>query len=92
MSIFVNQGYYLLTLETGIDISTASTKEILYKKPNGTTGAWTATLEGTTQVKYQMDNDDLDMAGSWTFQAYVVIGGLDAYGALFSIEVKETIQ
>jgi hypothetical protein len=91
MSIFVNQGYYLLTLETGIDISAASTKQIKYKKPDGTTGNWTATLQGTTQLKYQMDNDDLNIAGMWTFQAYVVIGGLDAYGGLLSIEVKQTI-
>lgn len=91
MSAFVTQGYYLLTLETGINISSATTMQIKYRKPNGTTGAWTADLEGTTQMKYQMSNSDLDVAGNWVIQAYIVIGGLYGFGEKVNIEVKATV-
>jgi hypothetical protein len=91
MSAFQTQGYYLLTLETGINIASAAVREIRYKKPNGTTGAWSADLVGTTQISYQMDNTDLDVAGNWRVQAYVLIGGLNAFGDVVNIEVKPTI-
>jgi hypothetical protein len=87
MNVFVTQGYYLLTLETGIDISSASVRQIKYKKPNGTTGSWNADLVGTTKMSYQFSNETLDTPGNWSVQAYVVIGGLYAFGKAVNIEV-----
>jgi hypothetical protein len=92
MSIFVNQGLLVLTLNTETDISGASVLRILYKTPQGATGYFTGTLSGTTKIQYQMDNDDLSVKGIWKFQAYVEIGGLKAWGKEVQQEIKIPIQ
>lgn len=91
MSIFVNQGLLLLTLETGTDISGASVLRILYKDPKGNTGYLPGTLSGTTKIQYQMTNTNLSVKGFWKFQAYVEIGGLKAWGEEVQQEVKSTL-
>jgi len=91
MSVYVNQGYLLLILETGIDISAASVLKIKYKKPDGSSGNYPGTLHGTTQIQYQFANIDLNISGSWQFQAWVTIGGLDAYGDVASINVLSNL-
>ena len=80
MSIFKTQGYATITLETGVNISSATTKKILYKNPEGATGFFTASLSGTTALTYQLTDTDLTVSGEWQFQAYVEIGGLNAFG------------
>ena len=57
--------------DTGTDISTASVSRIYYKKPDGTTGYWAATISGTTDLVYDIPDTDLDTEGTWTFYAYV---------------------
>lgn len=64
-----------IILETGQTITTADVLQIKYQKPDGTTGAWTGTISGTTKVKYTLSNGDIDQAGVWTFQAYVEVSG-----------------
>lgn len=91
MSIFTTQGLLTLTLETGTDISTATVLRINYKKPGGASGYFTGTLVGTTQIRYQFTDTDLDRAGLWKFQAYVEIGGLNAFGDIVEYEVKKTL-
>jgi hypothetical protein len=91
MSVFKNQGYFVLTLNTGINISTATVTRINYKKPNGVTGYFEATISETTKLIYQLTNDDLDIAGLWQLQAYVEIGGLKAYGEIVYQEIKKPI-
>ncbi len=88
MSIFIDQGYATITLDTGIDISAASVKRILYKDPRGTTGYFEATVVSTTKLQYQATNTSFAYSGEWRFQAYVELGGLKAYGDI----VYETIK
>ncbi len=88
MSIFTEQGYSTITLETGVDCTSATVKRILWKNPVGTTGYFTATLSGTTALTYQATDADWNVSGEWKFQAYVEIGGLNAYGEI----VYETIK
>ena len=66
-----------------VDISAASTKQILIKKPNGTLLTKTAafTTDGTDgQMQYTTVGAvgetpaDLDVAGDYKIQGYVVIG------------------
>jgi hypothetical protein len=48
-----------------------ATVYINYKKPSGTTGQWSGTVEGTTEIRYTTVVDtDLDEPGVWEFQAY----------------------
>ena len=61
----------VIDLDVGEDISTASTYRIYYEKPSGATGYWTASLQGTSIVRYTTVNGDLDEAGVWSLQARV---------------------
>jgi hypothetical protein len=93
MSIFQGQGLMQLKLETGIDLSSASSKAILYKKPDGTSGTWAVSTTETgvatnSILVYTMSNSDFDLSGVWTFQAYAVIGGKNGYGEYIQKEIK----
>jgi hypothetical protein len=88
MKIFKDQGYSTITLETGLDLTSATVTRILYKNPIGGTGYFTATVSNTTALTYQATNSDWNYSGEWQFQAYVEIGGLKAYGDI----VYQTIE
>lgn len=87
-----DQSYTTITLDTGIDISTASSAKIIYRKPDGTTGAWTGSVVETTKVRYVTEDGDIDQGGLWKFQAYAVIDGDEAYGELYEEWVKVPIS
>lgn len=96
MSIFQGQGLLELKMETGLDLSSASSKAILYKKPDGTAGSWTVTTteNGTTTnsvLVYSVPNDALDVYGVWTFQAYAVLAGKKGYGEYIQKEIKQKL-
>jgi hypothetical protein len=60
-----------------VDLSTASVRKLIFRKPNGTTSAKTATLttDGTDgKIQYRAESGFLDMAGLWKFRGYVEIG------------------
>ena len=60
------------------EISNASAKQFTFKRPDGTTFTKTAvfTTDGSDgQIQYTTAADDLNMAGTWGLQAYVVISG-----------------
>ena len=59
---------------TVADISTATTKQFTFKRPNGTTFDRVAvfTTDGTDgNIQYLSVDDDLNVAGTWHLQAYV---------------------
>ncbi len=91
MSYFINSGIVTLSLDTSIDITTASTKQILYQKPNGVKGAWTATADGTS-LTYNLSNTDIDVPGVWKFQTYVEIGGKKGYGGVVETVFMQTLN
>jgi len=87
-----------LILDTGVLIGTVAFQYIKYQKPDGTTqGSWNADLYssysgiaelvGTYLLKHTLDADELDVAGEWTFQAWV--GAAD--GTWFGESVIENI-
>jgi hypothetical protein len=90
-SIFTTQGFLVIVLDTGIDLSLASVTKIIYKKPSGRKGEFTATVFETTKLRYQFTNADLDVSGEWQFQAYVIIGGLNAYGEIVRQSIKKPL-
>lgn len=91
MSYFIKSGIVTLTLDTEIDISLATVKKILYKKPSGTIGEWTATAAGTA-LTYPLTNIDIDIPGVWQFQTYVEIGGKKGYGAIVEQVFMQTLN
>ena len=92
MKIYKNQSLIKIVLETGIaSLSGATTLQILYKKPDGTSGNWTATANGTA-LEYNVQNNDIDQDGNWQLQAYVVIGGRNGYGEKTTLRVDPTFN
>ena len=81
--IYNGQSSLRIKLTTGVDITGATTKQIKYKKPGGTTGAWDTTVESATTgvIYYDIQDGDIDESGYWTFWAYIVFSdGRDAVG------------
>jgi hypothetical protein len=87
MSVFVNQGYLNITLDTGIDITSATATLILYKKPDGITGYFEADVVDTTKLFYEFKNEDLDLKGMWKFQAFARIDGRNTWGSVVQKQV-----
>jgi hypothetical protein len=62
------------------DISTASTKNIIFLKPDGTsvTKSGTFTTDGTDgYIQYTTVLDDIDLVGIWKIQAHIIMGTLN---------------
>ena len=71
--IYLEQSALRIKLTAGVDITGALEKEIRYRKPNGTEGAWTAeeSVAATGVIYYDLTGTELDAAGIWKFWAYI---------------------
>lgn len=70
-TIYSGQSSLRIDLDTGVDLSTASSVLIKYRKPDGITGSWTATAS-TTKARYDVTSTStFDVAGIWTVWAFV---------------------
>jgi hypothetical protein len=87
--IYTSQSFEL-RLATGIDLSGATDPKILYTKPNGTEGYFTATVDGQ-DLTYTTSNTDIVTRGVWKFQAYCQIGGLNKFGKIVRVTIDESI-
>lgn len=88
--VFNGQSLLELQLDTKYALSTATNPKVLYKKPDGTEGSWIGTIVGTI-IKYQLGNNDIDMAGIWQFQAYFEISGRKAFGTIRPVEFTKNL-
>ena len=92
MAIFKNQGLLTIELDTLYDLSNTTSTKILYQKPDGTTGEWSAATSETTKVTVSLEDDYLDQAGTWIFQAYAVEGGRTAYGQKAYVTIEPNLD
>lgn len=71
-----------IIVSVGFDITAATVTKIYYKKPDGTTGSWTAVKEaGNTSISYTTTQvGDLNIPGTWTLQAYIEVGSWKGMG------------
>lgn len=76
-----------IILDCGVDISNATVREIVARKPNGQVVTWAATASGTTAIKRTVLAGDLDVAGRWMLQAKVATPAWSGLGETFSIIV-----
>lgn len=90
MSIYKDQSLLTIILETGLSLTTATDPKILYKKPDGTTGFFTATI-ARTKLTYDVQNGDLDQTGVWQLQASVQIGERTGLGDITKIKVEPSL-
>ena len=87
--IFRNQTF-ILSVNVGQDLSSATDTKILYTKPNGVPGEWVATVSGTS-LTYSTANDDIDQDGVWKVQPFYKIAGANKYGKIVKFTVDEHI-
>jgi hypothetical protein len=79
--VFVGQDLLTITLQTGYDLSQASSMEVHYLKPDGTYGAWTSNISYSgTDMIYDVQSGDIDQSGTWYFQPYIVVSGQVTWG------------
>lgn len=87
MSVFIGDVGTVIVLDTGSTITDATSVKIKYLRPDGSNGEWTGTIYETTKVKYILQAGDLNVAGTWKLQAYVVLPTWSGYGTSANLEV-----
>jgi len=90
--IYVGQTALTITATVKQNIIGA-TCSIKYKKPNGVTGKFAATIVDATKgvINYIIaSSSDIDKAGVWTFWAYVVFSdGRESAGEPATVKIYE---
>ena len=89
--IFVGDTGTIIKLDCGMDISTATVHNIVVRKPNGTKVTWAGTVNGTSTILYVTQAGDLDIAGTWHFQAFVTMPGWTGTGEIATMDVSPTV-
>ena len=79
-------------LDCGVDISTATVRKIIVRKPvTGERVEWTAIAEGTTAIKYTTILGDISTAGIMTVQAYIEMPTWKGYGSKVNVTINSPI-
>lgn len=79
-----------------IDVSSATTKTIYLRKPDGTTiltKTATFVTDGTDgEIQYVTVKDEIDTVGVWKVQGYVVLSNLDDHTVVSQFRVLKNLQ
>lgn len=81
-----------ILVDTLNDISTATVRALLVKKPDGSRHEWFGTLSGTTKVRYLTVSGDFDQSGIYYLQSYVVLPGGSWKGRTGSFLVRKEFE
>lgn len=93
MDTFVkDQAYADVLLLTSADISTGTAFEVLYQKPSGVKGSWVGVLDGTKNIRYDIQAGDLNEQGNWGIQAKVTINAEVTYGKISRMQVTANLE
>ena len=79
---------FILSIDTGQDLTLATDAKILYTKPNAARGEWAATVNGSS-ISYGTANADIDQAWVWKFQAFYKIDGDNKYSSIVKLTIDE---
>ena len=80
--------------EGAVDVSAATTLQLIFRKPSGAILEKTATLVGDGTggvIQYPLAGGDVDEAGNWRVQAKVVIGTGTWRSTWHEFEVKPNL-
>lgn len=89
---FVGTVGTVIDVDVGTDISTATTTEIRFIKPDKTTtGTWVAAQHPTdvNKIRYTIISGDWDTPGVWTANAFIAFATWSGPGKTFSWELKD---
>ena len=70
-SVFAGDVGTEIIVDCGADVSTATVRNIIARKPAGTRVVWAAQLLTSNLIKYTVVDGDLDVVGNWKLQAYI---------------------
>ena len=82
----------LIRVDCVNSLSGAANPKILYQKPGGTEGSWTANIVGNRYLEYQTADDDLDEEGVWLFHSSGTFGGKEKVGNLTSVRIHARFE
>jgi len=74
-----------------VDLSTAVSTSIRYRKPDGVTGQWAGTVVDGA-VEYITVAGDIDQSGVWYLQAFFDLTTWQGSSKVISIRVGESIE
>lgn len=90
-NIYKGQTDFILSVETGIDISTATSGKIYMQSPSGDKMQKSASISGTKLIYYGTAGG-FNQAGTWQLQAWVLISGLENWGAITQINIASNLS
>lgn len=91
MSDVYIQTRIFVKLNTKIDLSDATSPEIHWQKPDGTDGEWDGTIDGEF-ITYNTQTSDIDVKGTWAFQAVATVSGNLVKGSIVKKLIKQPIK
>lgn len=77
-----------------VNLASATTTEVIFKKPGGTKVTKTATFvsDGSDgQIRYAFVDGDLDIKGIWRFQGYIVLPNGEWYTSIREFKVIDNL-
>lgn len=77
----------ILEVDCGVDISSATTHNLMMQKPDLASVELTGTVHNTNFIRYTTIDGDLDQAGVYRIQSKVVISGWDGLGETAKLRV-----
>lgn len=90
-TVFVGDEGTEVVLDCGTNVSTATVRSIVVRKPDGTKVTWGAVAEGANSVRYVTVTGDIDMAGNWKLQAYIEMPGWKGFGDVSTLTVSSPL-
>lgn len=82
----------LLKIDTQTDLSEMTTLRILFKRPDQTTGSWTAFLVEPTIMGYVFVSGDLNQIGIWSVQPFAESTDKVGYGEVVNFTVEKNLS
>ena len=78
-----------VSLDTGVDLASATATKIRVTKPDRTFFYWDAEVVDDTKLSYitSMEASEWDMSGTWRFQAYVILPYWGGHGETLAIPI-----
>lgn len=81
--------------DVAVNVSSATTKTIKIRKPDGTVMTKTAAFTTTGadgKLTYTTVANDIDLAGEYKAQAYVVMSGFTGHSTIVTFEAKRNVS
>ena len=79
--------------DAGESIADKTVLKLEYRKPDGTTGEWTAVVYDTNSAEYETAAaGDLDVAGIWQLQIYIETPSWKGHSEIKKFEVAANLS